>query len=180
MASTAYLEHVGWNRQCGPSKGEIRRRYISIKRTNAPDVSRDSTFMRSPLRPELIASATAYPEGWSKLRFDIPEAQLFRACPRNDQHVSGRLQFAPMQTKKLSYQSLHPIPSHRVADPAAHRHAEPTIALQGRWCLDHHEMSAPAPAISRLQFKELRSLANPPVPRKRPVRVSRARVWAVS
>jgi hypothetical protein len=85
------------------------------------------------------AAVAANPERPCKLRFDILEAQLLRACPCDDQKIQGRLQFAPILPKKLSYEPLDPVSANRVADFSAHGHAEP--AIRSRPALgDHDEM----------------------------------------
>jgi len=140
--------------------------------------SREMAPAKCPIRLRYPWPSTD-PQGTSKLRFNILKAQLFRACPCNDQHVSGRLQFAPMQTKELSYQSLHPVPSDCVPNLTAHCDPEPTIRLGARE-RDHNEVPTTVPTVPQLYSEELRPLANPPMPRKRRVRISRVRAWAES
>ena len=85
----------------------------------------------------------------SKFRFDILEAQLFRAYPCNDQEVMGRLQIAPIQPKKFSHESLHPIALDGVADAAADR--DPESAIGDRPGSENHDevpaLAAPVPSL---------------------------------
>lgn len=81
----AYCEQVGWNLQCGPSSGEIDRLYASMKITSAVDSQDHKLGVASSV---VGISATAVnPQRPCKLRFDILEAQLLRACPCDDQEI---------------------------------------------------------------------------------------------
>ena len=103
-------------------------------------------------------TVAANPQCPCQLRFDILEAQLFRASPCNDQEVMGRLQIIPMIPKKLSNESLDPVASHRVADLPAHGDSEPTLGLRA-WGEDHDEVRALLPPAPTLESQKIRSLA---------------------